>query len=204
MVIILTGLKLGYSYGDNKSFSFYEIAKMTSGIGSTPANSPLWFIRDLIFLFLISPFLIRIKKFLPYICLITLLISINFQNANFFKISSLGFYAIGIYMYQLIKPKQLEAKLSLISKKSIYVFLALTLIIAFINQSQMMPAKIGILGSFIGISMIFMIGELLSRGSGLISNISLAVSESGFLIYLTHMPVLGAFKKSVEQIKPFN
>ena len=204
MMIILTGLKLGYTYGVNKSFSLSEVAKMTSGIGSMPANGPLWFVRDLIFLFLISPFLIRIKNFLPYIGLISLLISINYQDANFFKINSLGFYSIGLYMYQLIQPKELEKKLSLIPKKSIYVFLASMFGIALINQSQIMPYEIGILSSFLGISMIVMIGELLTRETGSLSNISLAVSESGFFIYVTHMPVLGVFKKTVEHIKPFN
>ncbi|MFN6018257.1 MAG: acyltransferase family protein [Verrucomicrobiota bacterium] len=204
MLMILISLQLGFSYGDKKYLSTSEIISMSSGIGSIPANHSLWFVRDLMILFLISPLLMRYQTFLPYISVLAFSFSIIHQNSNFLEASSLGFYIIGMYLYKSNQPKDLEARIRGIRSSSIYVYLGAMFCLAFINQSHLMPKIIGIIGHFIGISMITLIGELLARGTGFISNASLAISESSFLIYLSHIPILSFFVKAVELNKPIS
>jgi len=204
MAMILISLKLGYSDGEKKFFSFSEIIKITIGIGSHPANAPLWFVRDLIILFLVSPFLMRLRAFFPYFSVIAILISLNYQDPNFFKISSLVFYITGFYLYQFTQPRELEARIGAIRNSSIYIFLSVMFCLAFLNQSHLMPLKIGIVGPFLGVTMITAIGELLARNSGFISRASLAVSESSFLIYVSHYPILNVFSSASKYFKSYN
>jgi hypothetical protein len=199
MLLILVSLKLGLSFDGKTSLSNFDIFKMISGIGSKPANGPLWFIRDLIILFMVSPILLRFRILLPYLSMFTLIFAFNYQEMKFFHISSLGFYSIGIYIYYLIKPKKIEEKLSLLTNRSLYVFLASMLLIAFIKHFEIFPWKIGMIGIFIGISMIIIVGELLARGSGLLSKLSLVVSESSFLIYVANVPIFSMVSKLMDK-----
>jgi hypothetical protein len=204
MLLIIISRKYGCSNSDNPAFNPNEIVKMISGVGLTPANTPLWFVRDLILLFLVSPLLMRFRGIMPYIGILTIIIGANYDNEHYFKISSIGFYLVGIYLYQFAQPRHLEARISAIHNSSIYIFLGAIFCLALLNQSDLVPTKIGIFGPFLGISMIVIIGELLARATGFISKASLDVSESSFLIYLSHMPIFSILRKIVELIKPFN
>jgi peptidoglycan/LPS O-acetylase OafA/YrhL len=112
LIMLFFALRAGASLGGVPTLDAASGLGKLTGIGTVPANGPLWFIRDLILVSCLAPLLLRLGPWLlvPSVALIIVPeISQELLAAGCPRPSSLGYFGIGMLLSYL--PKGTLARL---------------------------------------------------------------------------------------------
>ena len=177
-----------YSFYDYL-MSFWSMSFINEGGVSGPIDSPLWFIRDLMVMMVISPlFYWLIKKMtilLPISLVLTYIFGIN-TGIQGFSMSALTFFSLGAYFgmikFDFVKISKDYFKILFY----LYFFLLTTLVLQMGNST--IPAWYSGLTVFIGVFMVIGIASfLVDRYS---CKINPFLSGSTFFIFASHSEIL--------------
>ncbi len=190
-------------YFNNTHISELTIYELLEKILFNPVNYPLWFLRDLIYLVVISPFLYFFLKKIPHITIGVMLIiwffglSLDGIEVGFYKASPFLFFSIGgyiaIYRKDLLSIK-VTNKIFIIS---LLLYLLLLLYKTYSLTFEPEPSYYYLLHNFLIILGIFIFWTLLDR---IKFNILLPFSQYTFLFYVFHEPMNTIIKKGTYSI----
>lgn len=159
-------------------------------VASMPCDSPLWFMRDLIFLFLLSPILYRYAK---YLFPITIVISLYppaqslFTHANTITLSSysIGFFLAGCYLRSLPKDFQKKA-LSFYSPWIIIGFVLIKLIYILVCNLKDTPLASPFVGSLVSIWILYQTARWIEEKVPYAKELALKLAPVTFLTFAAH------------------
>lgn len=179
-------------YGFGQIYDIIQTGEYFSG--EYAANSPLWFMRDLVFLFLLSPILFRYAKTLFPILIILSLIPqthILFKHNPFIVFSpySILFFVSGCFVRSL--PDETQKKvLKFYSPTLIIIYVSVTIatwiwhVMGHRQDAFSFPPT---LKSLLSLWMLYQIARYLEENSRFIVNLALKIAPVTFLTFATHM-----------------
>ena len=182
---------LSVTYGDAAAQGpgFYVAAIL--GIGSAPADYPMWFIRDIIVLSCLAPLFFRFRNwiFVPAMVLVCLpAISGGWLDFGMPRPSSWGYYALGMLIHQL-DVRRLGA-LSASPMQGWIMCLALGCLSVFIPG-----ITLGAIGPLLGAFSLFLLGQAIAGGNARLANLILSATPATFLIFAANGPIIGSIKR---------
>lgn len=160
-----------------------SILQSFSEIFISPANFPLWFLRDLILLTILFPLFRLIIEKLRYISLIIFIILYitNIWSISHYENSAIFFFFLGSYCgiqhFSFSVSKKIFIPLIIISA-AVYILSILHYDLYYINLLQRSWLLIG---SISMISLVYKIAPLINE-----NNILLKMSSSSYFVYLSH------------------
>lgn len=164
-----------------------------------PANSPLWFLRDLIVVNLFSPFIYVFVKYTGKvgICILGILFLLNigipFEG---FSIISFFFYSSGAYL--AITSMGLVKTFSSFKSGSYIVSTLLLALLVLTFGCHWSAQYIQRLFQICGVVAIFNLAARFGRDDGLLSRLA----DSSFFIYASHIMVLNAIAFMLSKVIP--
>ncbi|MEF3697592.1 acyltransferase family protein [Desulfolutivibrio sp.] len=189
VAIILTFDKIPY-IGDFRTVQERGIWTLVTGIGGLPIISPLWFLRDLLVMFLVSPIFYYLARRIPVISLIGLCLTWNLLpdgNVGWLTFRSVVFFYMGLVLASTRPSLRMGKGLTLFSLSAypaLLVFGTFALITKFNPVATYYAHNAGLI---IGIPCIWR----LSATTPLRNNqLLLALSPYSFFLYLVHEPTL--------------
>lgn len=168
---------------------------LTGELPSFPVNFPLWFMRDLVLLFLLSPILYKTAKYLfPVLLFLSLtpLCEVYFRSAYYVLLSP---YSICLFMFGcLLSHLNKDLKLKVLRYSNPYIIMvyvcvmALTLFISIVcyqNESDLKskPLIVSLLGSCV----LYQIARFLELKSPMIAKLALKFAPVTFLTFAAHI-----------------
>lgn len=173
--------------------------------GSDTANIPLWFMRDLVVLFLLSPVLYRLAKILfPCLMLLALIppADMLFQHNQFIVFSpySLLFFVAGCFIRTFSKEAQLRI-LSYYSLRIIAVYVLVVICYGFRVWEYVgytpdkVPSLPPVLKSLLSIWVLYQIARFLEERFKDIGKLALILAPVTFLTFATHMLVFSIIRR---------
>lgn len=162
---------------------------------------PLWFVRELLILFLIYPLIVLCVKHIPTVVLcivfvMTLVTNMpDFYANGYYLKSSIPFFSLGLWI-AMNQDSERKNKLTLIcSKKEIVIgatFIAIVL--SYVRQlyehTDMMKSVLEYLSVFLFLPMIFWFGKYVEKTGGALSKLFLMISQYSFMIFVLHGKLL--------------
>lgn len=168
---------------------------LTGELPSDPVNYPLWFMRDLVLLFLLSPILYKTAKYIFPVFLflsLTPLCEVFFRNEHYVLLSpySMCLFMFGCLLSQLDK----DLKLKVLKYSNPYIIaayvcvMALTLFISTIyyhdtSDSDSKPLIVSLMGACI----LYQIARFLELRSSMIAKLALKFAPVTFLTFAAHI-----------------
>jgi len=162
--------------------------------GEYLANSPLWFMRDLVFLYIFSPILFRYAKALfPLLIILSLTpqTHILFKHNPFIVFSpySILFFLSGCFVRKLSDETQKKI-LKFYSPTLIIIYVSVTIatwiwhIMGYRQDAFSFPSTIK---SLLSLWMLYQIARYLEERSRFVVNLALKIAPVTFLTFATHM-----------------
>ncbi len=181
----------------------YSMEKLITTVFWDPLAYQLWFLRDLIFLVLLSPFIYFAMKYMRYLFFLFLLIA-WFLDFNFIVFSSDGilFFVIGAFF--ALNQTPFEKTNSRYGFYFICLWVALvlmkTILTFYMNNAEVLLViyKLGILT---GIYAIWIFYDFIFKKKNLKSYSAFGLT---FFVYVFHEPMLTIIKKTLFFILPSN
>lgn len=155
------------------------------GVGLSPADTPMWFVRDLILAHCLAPFLFKARRwlFVPSLLLLALPIT-SHEMPN---LSSFGYYMIGMLLYD-INLRKFE---SLLPSAAAGVLLCMGLGLATVFHGGV---NLGVMGPLLGAGAILLLGMAINEISPRAATLLSSLSSSSFMIYAANFPILIAIQ----------
>lgn len=169
--------------------SFWSMSYVNEGGVSGPIDSPLWFIRDLMVMMVVSPIfycLIRkLKMVVPILLAIAYVLGVN-TGIQGFSMAAIAFFTIGAY-FGIAKLNFVKMSGSLLKFIGvIYVTLLMGIVMFMGNNNE--QTSIIRLGVFIGVFMAIGIASYLVERHSF--KISAFLTGSTFFIFASHSEIL--------------
>ena len=191
LLLRIAGEHMGASYEKGTTLSLGMIAAQITGISQSPANGPLWLVRDLIIANLLAPLLFRFRAwiFIPAIILITLPdYPTEWIESSIPRVASIGFYSIGIML------QQLEIKrFSILIPSARWGFLlclGFGLLIVFTDLA--LPR---VMGPTLGAAAILFAGNAIASTNSKIACLLQGIASASFLIYAANVPIIAVIRQ---------
>lgn len=169
--------------------SFWSMSYVNEGGVSGPIDSPLWFIRDLMVMIVISPVIYwvvkKIKMVLPILLALAYIVGIN-TGIQGFSMTALAFFPIGacfgIMKLDFVGISRKFLKYSVL----LYSILLLGIVVAMgSNSEQTFANRLAVL---VGVFMVIGIASLLEEKYS--CKISVFLTGSTFFIFASHSEIL--------------
>lgn len=168
--------------------------------GAAPLNVPLWFMRDLMLLFLISPIIFKyIRTLFPVLLLMIVIPSTSgiFFNSAKTIVSpyALFFFSLGCYLRSLC-PEVQQRIMKFYSGKLIVSYVVLVLFSVFCVYANFSLGPVGMLVGgndvfrcLLALAMLYQIARWLEEHSKLVCKVALKAAPVTFLTFATHWPL---------------
>ncbi len=170
-----------------------HLEKGLIGLLDNPLNAPLWFLRDLIILSILSPLFLKIKRYAlaMAICFFTLAdlsilksaLDIHIQLYNYPYI--LGYYCLGIGL-QALSFERIQIYLNRFWRPILSASLFFSLMLALTSTHQHFSFSISILGGLLGILGILSAAKGLELMLPKMARLIIHISPACYLIFLSH------------------
>lgn len=168
---------------------------LTGESPADPVNYPLWFMRDLVLLFLLSPILCKIAKYLFPVLLFmsfTPLCEVYFRNAHNVLLSP---YSVCLFMFGcLLSDLNKDLKMKALRYSNPYIIMAYVCVTAltlyfsifWYSDASDLHSK-PLIVSLIGSCMLYQIARFLELKSSVISKLALKFAPVTFLTFAAHI-----------------
>ncbi|MEP2058451.1 MAG: acyltransferase [Maribacter litoralis] len=203
-IFILQAIPISRPYFNNELIIEHSFFKLLKAIFINPVPYQLWFIRDLIILILLSPFLYRIIKVLKPLSLI-LLLSTWFFEFNFviFSNEALFFFTVGLYIainkISLYQPI-LKTQYVLLILSWITIVLVKTALIQFQFDNKWIIAGLNKLSILIGVLSLWGYYDHKFKNTDISKSKIFPIFQYSFFLYVFHEPLLSIFRKGFQNI----
>lgn len=170
--------------GDNP---LLVLVRIYTGWGAQgyPAAYPLWYMRDLMLLMLVSPLLAFCMKRIPVVSLTVLTALWAFVSTPFFSVEGMLLFCLGWYVVQWDRDWAFLHKLKTIVLVACYLISMGVEIVGFVNGRLWMHKINVLLGS-----LVFLKVSSLLLSKKRVSGMLAGLSAFSFCIYLFHEPLL--------------
>ena len=179
------GALLAVTHKDAAVFSPGLLVSGLFGIGTGPADAPMWFVRDIIILSCLAPLLLKFRLwlFVPAMVLVCFPTSSTiWADAGILRPTSCGYYALGILIHQLDVRR--SGGLFVSPAQGWFMCMALGCLSVFVNR-----INLGAIGPLLGAFSVLLLGEAIAGGNRRFANLLLSASPATFLIFAAHWPI---------------
>lgn len=191
---IIYAIKVGFSFED--FFHSFWVIDIPGRSGSSPIDGPLWYVRNLMIMVVISPIIAYMIKYTKWYLLLMMTILWIFQIPPFNKGIGIAFYFFALGGYLRITNYHIEniryAK-SLIIAYIVYVIYAQLMQ----SNSNCWDFQIGILLGICAVLSLTMYYVKSSLGNGQIAS---ELSETSFFVYCLHDLLLQFLKPFISEV----
>jgi surface polysaccharide O-acyltransferase-like enzyme len=189
---------------DVDQMSWIDFADALLGFHYGPINYPLWFIRDLMILIILSPLIVLALTYSKRLILLVPLawwLGMRPPFPIFVSIEALLFFSIGLMMspYELVLKSNQKIIFS-----GLFIYLALAFLEAYFQTTTGPVFFLHKANILLGCVLIFYLASIIKK-SGRIESILLTLAASSFFVYVAHESLLQVFRKLFYvAIKPNN
>lgn len=184
----------------HKLFADYSVTELLYTIFIDPVPYQLWFLRDLIVLVVLSPFLFVLVRYLKYFLLLILLIIWGARtDLIILSNESLLFFTFGTFL----AVRQIEIGYDKLVKPSILLFVIWVALIIFkmllISIIMKQPLMLNLLHKasvLVGVTAVWAMYDKLFGGRDLSGTRLYYISGFSFFLYAFHEPILMMVKKA--------
>lgn len=171
-------------------YNHYDLSR------STPINGPLWFLRDLILVSIISPIIYWIIKKCNVIPIVILLVIWIFSSDYYSKFFSLSFFSLGAYFS--IKKDDLFFRIGKYKEFLLGTFLLLVVVLNFLFMSNIQILYLPKIYILIGLfTTFYLTSEILTNTNVKINSFW---ASSSFFLYLAHNLIEGKIRMLIKGI----
>lgn len=177
-----------------------------TSVGACPPilNVPSWYMRDMLPLTLITPLLVRFKKYLPVALILFMLFQpsrLYMNPAVIMAPSTCFFYAVGICLTRF----KIEDGYRLFNDKTtpLFVVLLIAACVASLNHTlfQGRPVRITIIGMLVGAMIIAHFGVMIEKHLPKLSRKLAPLGPASFLVFMIHFPFFDAIYHFIPGIR---
>ncbi len=168
---------------------------------SMPINEPLWFMRDLIFLFLLSPFLMRGAKIIFPLCIIGWMIpqlTPYFTKSCACSLASVTYFTGGCFLRALSKDFQKKA-LTFYSPIICIAFLTFTIADSLYLHWLLGNIQWHLIKNFLGMWVLYQIARMIEVKLPWLTPYALKLAPVTFLTFAAHAIVYCYFRRYIPQ-----
>ena len=185
------GQMAGLAHGHSVNYSPGSVIENILGVGLSPADTPRWFVRDLILSHCLAPLLFNARRWLFVPSLLLIALPSSYVSLMGFVVphpSSFGYYIIGMSLYDLNLRKFESLLPSTVGGVLLCMGLGLTTV--FFGG-----VNLGVMGPLLGAGAILLLGMAISEKSPRMASLLSLFSSSSFIIYAANMPILIAIQQ---------
>ncbi len=181
---------------DIQSYSIYTVADAYLGFDIGPINYPLWFLRDLMILIVVSPLLYYLAtRFGALVVLpcVFLWIGVFEELSVFVSREALVFFLVGLWLSRKTLDNGIRITLRL-GNVLLYTYLSSAIVEAVVLTTSYDVCYLHQVNILLGILSMFVIFARLDKQS-LASVVLTLLAPVSFFVYLAHGSVITAYKK---------